>query len=188
MLKALINSFGGFSQVGMVVRDADKTMRYLAETLGVGPFFVHREIRPGDFYYRGSPSAAPVMTLGFAQAGAIQIEVIQQHNDVPSAYTEFLAAGREGAQHLSIWLDRDEYTRARTQLTFDTQLTIVHESGAGGARFAYFATLLAGGLMIEIAEAKTAGAREMFDGYAQASTGWDGSHPIRETISPGRTT
>src|SRR5580658_3016253 len=105
MLKPLINSLAGFSQVGMVVRDADKNMRYLAQTLGIGPFFVHREIKPDYFYYRGSPSAAPVITLGFAQAGAVQIEVIQQHNDVPSAYTEFLSAGREGAQHLSIWLD-----------------------------------------------------------------------------------
>jgi catechol 2,3-dioxygenase-like lactoylglutathione lyase family enzyme len=181
MLKPLINSLGGFSQVGMVVRDADKTMRYLAQTLGIGPFFVHREIKPDYFYYRGSPSAAPVITLGFAQAGAVQIEVIQQHNDVPSAYTEFLSAGREGAQHLSIWLDRDGYTAARALLIRDAGLTIVHETGDGAwSRFAYFETPLPGGLMIEIAEAKIAGAREMFDGYAKASMQWDGGHPIRE--------
>lgn len=180
MLKPLINSLGGFSQLGMVVRDADKTMRYLAETLGIGPFFVHREIKPQDFFYRGSPSPAPVMTLGFAQAGAVQVEIIQQHNDVPSAYTEFLSAGREGAQHVSIWLDRDEYTAARGLLTRDARLTIVHESGAARSRFAYFETPLPGGLMIEIAEAKTPGALEMFGSYAKASTGWDGSHPIRE--------
>lgn len=181
MVTGLVNSLGGFSQVGMVVRDADATMKYFSGTLGVGPFFVMRGLAPDDFYYRGKPSEAPVLTLGFAQAGPVQIEVIQQHNAVPSAYTEFLEAGREGAQHLSIWLeDRGAYDRAREQLTA-AGLTIVHEVGpAALSRFAYFASAIPGGLMVEIAEAKTPAAQEMFGGFARAAEGWDGRDPIRE--------
>lgn len=181
MLNPLINSLGGFSQVGMVVRDAEKTMRYLAEHLGVGPFFLMREITPDDFHFRGQPSEAPVLTIGFGQAGPLQIEVIQQHNDVPSGYKEFLAAGREGAQHLSIWLsDRDVYSRAREQLMNDVGLTLIHEAGAASwSRFAYFETAIPGGLMVEIAEAGIPVARELFDDIARASQGWDGKEPIR---------
>jgi catechol 2,3-dioxygenase-like lactoylglutathione lyase family enzyme len=176
----LINALGGFSQVGMVVKDADATMRYLSTTLGIGPFFVMREMAPDDFRYRGAPSAAPVLTLGFAQAGPVQIEVIQQHNDAPSAYLEFFAAGREGCQHLSIWFDdRDAYSRAREQLS-GCGLSLVHEAGeASWSRFAYFATNIPGGLMVEIAEARIPEARAAFENVAQAAVDWDGRDPIR---------
>lgn len=180
MAEALINSLGGFSQLGMVVRDAEATMRYFGETLGIGPFFVMSGVMPGEFRYRGQPSEPPVLTLGFAQAGPVQIEVIQQHNDAPSAYTEFLAAGREGAQHMSIWFDdRDAYWRAREKL-LAAGLVIAHETGPEEpARFAYFESRIPGGLMVEIAEAKTPATGGMFDRFADAAKDWDGEDPIR---------
>ncbi|TAL03730.1 MAG: VOC family protein [Rhodospirillaceae bacterium] len=179
MANVLVNSLGGFSQLGMIVADADKTMRYMTEKLGIGPFFVIRKITPEHFYFRGAPAAAPLMTLGFAQVGGMQIEVIQQHNDTPSAYTEFLAAGREGAQHASIWLGRDAYTDAREKL-IGNGLTIVHESRTPTqGRFAYFSTDVPGGFMVEIAEALSPGSPTLFDSVAQAAQGWDGTDPIR---------
>ena len=33
----------------------------------------------------------------------MQLELIQQRNDVPSLYSDFLAAGHEGMQHWSSW-------------------------------------------------------------------------------------
>jgi methylmalonyl-CoA/ethylmalonyl-CoA epimerase len=90
----MINRLGGIRQLAMVVKDADRTMRYLAKTLGIGPFFVVREDVPDDFRYRGHAAPAPVLTLCFAQAGPVQIELIQQHNATGSAYREFLGAGR----------------------------------------------------------------------------------------------
>jgi hypothetical protein len=180
MANGLISSLGGFSQLGMIVSDADKTMKYMTDKLGIGPFFVMRKITPGEFYFRGKPAPAPVMTLGFAQAGNVQIEVIQQHNDTPSAYTEFLAAGHEGAQHCSIWLDRESYTQAREKLLANG-FTIVHESRDESAgRFAYFNTDLPGAFMVEIAEARTPGTPHFFDTVAETGTNWDGTDPIRE--------
>lgn len=177
----MINALGGFSQVGMVVADIDQTMRYMTAKLGIGPFFVVRKVTPEDYYYRGAPAPAPLISLAFAQAGAMQVELIQQHNDAPSAYTEFLRAGREGCQHLSVWFsDRDTYTQARERL-FASGLTAVHENGARAmARYVYFATDIPGGLMIEIAESLTPNVRALFDGVAQAAQGWTGADPIRE--------
>lgn len=180
MVNTLINELGGFSQVGMIVRDVDETMRVMIEKLGIGPFFVAREAVPEDFHYRGEPSKPPVMTMAFAQSGPIQIELIQQHNDAPSAYTEFLGAGREGCQHFSIWFDdRDAYALAREKLV-DRGFELVHEAGqAASQRFAYFATDVPGGLMIELAEARTPIGGGLMDAIAAASEGWDGSEPIR---------
>jgi hypothetical protein len=165
----------------MVVKDADETMRYLYDTLGIGPFFVMRGYVPDDYRYRGRSTIAPVLTLCFAQSGPLQIEVIQQENNAESAYQEFLAAGREGCQHIAVWFsDSAEYTLARQRI-LDAGLALVHENGerAAFARFAYFETQLPGGLMIEIAEALTPNVKGMFERVSRESVGWDGSNPIR---------
>jgi hypothetical protein len=175
----LVNALGGFSQIGMVVADADKAMAYMADKLGIGPFYALREISPENYYYRGKPMSSPVITLCFAQAGPVQIELIQQHDDTPSAYREFLAAGREGCQHLSIWFaEHAAYERARGYID-GSGFTMVHESKSSWAPFAYFATDMPGGLMLEIAEARTPATRHIFEGVAKAAQAWDGADPIR---------
>jgi hypothetical protein len=177
----MIDSLGGFRQLGMVVRDVDATMRYMTEKLGIGPFYVVRKITPEDYSYRGERTTAPVMTLCFAQTGPLQIELIQQHNDAPSAYTEFLGAGREGCQHITLWFaDRPSYMQTRERL-INSGLTLVHENGPRAtAQFAYFATDIPGGLMLELAEALLPNVRGLFDLVAAESKNWDGSNPIRE--------
>src|SRR3546814_9763016 len=88
--------FGGFRQLGMVVRDCEAAMEQWGK-LGVGPFFM-MQFTVDDFMLRGRPSPAPDVTLCFAYSGPLQIELIQQHNDVPSVWREFLDSGRVGAQ------------------------------------------------------------------------------------------
>src|SRR6185369_10374617 len=131
--------FGEVRQIAFVVRDVERAMQYWIETLGVGPFFVLREITPDTFRYRGAPSPAPTLTIGFANSGTLQVELIQQHDDRPSAYRDFLASGREGLQHVSSWLTRAEYdaTMARA---LAAGAVVAHEGAmaGGGVRFAYF--------------------------------------------------
>lgn len=178
---ALINQFGGVRQIAFVVRDAEATMKVLAQTLGIGPFYAVRDYVPDDYHYRGEPAPAPRLTLAFGQAGVVQVEVIQQHNDAPSAYTEFLHAGKEGVQHVAVWFaDRANYELARGQM-LSAKWSLVHENGlkSQAARFAYFATSLPGGLMVEIAEALVPEAKPLVDMVASSAVGWDGREPIR---------
>lgn len=177
----MINALGGIRQLAMVVRDADEVMRHFAETLGVGPFYVMRNIKPGDYFYRGQPALAPELTLGFAQAGAVQIEIIQQHNDAPSGYLDFLSRGLEGCQHIATWFaDPAEYDAARRRM-LDAGLTLVHENGAAavGLRFAYFETALPGSLMLEISEALSPTIKPLTDLVTSSAATWDGTEPIR---------
>lgn len=166
--------FGDIRQIGMIVRDAEAAMKKWGE-LGVGPFFT-MNLKFDDFMYRGQPSPAPEVTLCFAHSGPVQIELIQQHNDVPSAYRDFLENGREGVQHISAWFGDHASYDAKRQALIDSGLELIQEGGsrASDARFAYFATQEPGGLMIEISEALIgdgAAGCQMMD---QAARQWDG--------------
>ncbi len=170
--------FGGIRQFGMVVPDAQKAMEEWAK-LGVGPFFT-MPFTFDDFIYRGKPSAAPEVTLCFAHSGPVQIELIQQHNDVPSAYTEFLERGRVGAQHVASWFEDHASYDAKRQDLLERGFIIVHEGAnrALDARFAYFETGEPGGLMFEIAEALLPAIRGNIDVMEEAARNWDGKRIV----------
>ena len=87
--------FGDIRQNGYVVRDIERAMRHWTETLGVGPFFYIEKVPVRNFRYRGAPSDLD-MSVALANTGALQIELIQQRNDAPSMYRDFLARGPEG--------------------------------------------------------------------------------------------
>jgi catechol 2,3-dioxygenase-like lactoylglutathione lyase family enzyme len=172
---------GAIRQLGIVAHDADAAMHYWTETLGVGPFFVLRSIQFAEFYYRGCPSASPTVTLCFAQSGALQIEIIQQHDAAPSAYRDFLATGREGPQHVAAWFaGRADYNKAYHRLS--TQgLNVVHQGKGAGADFCFAYFSRGEGLypQIEISEALQPAQTGFIARVSQAAQDWDGSHPVR---------
>jgi hypothetical protein len=166
--------FGGLRQLGMVTRDGEAAIRAWGRA-GVGPFFAMR-FRMADYVYRGVAGPGPEVTLWFAHSGPLQIEIIEQHDDVPSVYTEFLAAGREGAQHVAAWFsDPADYDAKRAGL-IGRGYTLAMEgmSRETGARFAYFEAGLPGGLMVELAEALIPGVAEGIRAMEDAARAWDG--------------
>ncbi|MCC6849847.1 MAG: VOC family protein [Deltaproteobacteria bacterium] len=174
--------FGVIRQIAFVVRDLERARAYWSDTLGVGPFFVLRELRPDTFRYRGAPSPPPAVTIALANSGDVQVELIQPLDDRPSAYRDFLASGREGLQHVSSWLTRAEYDAACARLAA-AGVSVAHEGAmmGGGVRFAYFATdAAAGGVMYEIADVAEPAVFPMMRMIADAAREWDGSDPVRE--------
>jgi len=173
---------GHIRQMGFVVRDADAAMRYWAETMGVGPFVVFRNLLFEDYLYRGKPAPGPVVTIGVAQSGPLQVEIIQQHNDAPSAYLDFLAAGREGFQHVSPWFDTPEAYDAAYARLAASGLEVVHEGHSAGSdiRFAYFSAKEGGWPQFEISEALRPAIRPLSEDLQRQAAEWDGTDPIRE--------
>jgi len=168
--------FGEVRQNGYVVRDIAVAMHHWTATLGVGPFFYFERAPITEFVYRGQPSPLAV-SIALANSGALQIELIQQRNDAPSMYRDFLAAGHEGLQHVAYWTE-----------TFDAELTRLTAAGfevgqsgcAGGAdgRFVYFRTEQHPGTVIELSE--VSGFKgEFFRYIAEQARNWDGKEPIR---------
>lgn len=176
--------FGPLRQVAFVIRDLDRALQYWTETLGVGPFFVLRNMCPENYRYRGRSSPSPRLSIALGNSGDVQVELIQQHDDRASAYLEFLQAGREGFQHVSSWLNRTDYD-ATMQQQRAAGVAVVHEGSipGSGVRFAYFATDDAsapGGLLYEIADVLEPHIYPVMQMISDAARDWDGAAPVRE--------
>ncbi len=106
---------GPATQLGFVVRDIDAAMRHWLDVFGVGPFLcMERGVSqpPATTYMREKPVLVE-LKLAFAFMGEVQIELIEQRNDAPSPYREFIDSGREGLQHLGFWVhDHAKATQA----------------------------------------------------------------------------
>lgn len=168
--------FGNVRQNGYVVRDIHATMKHWIDVVGVGPWYFIESVKTDWFTHRGAPSAM-TMSIALANSGDLQIELIQQTNDAPSLYKEFLDAGHEGLQHVAYW-SRDY------QALYDKALglgyAVGHEGQIGGpqGRFAYFDTGVHPGTVVEISD--ISGPKgQFFDHIRRVAADWDGSDPIR---------
>lgn len=171
--------FGPVRQLGFVTADLDKAMAYWTGTLGVGPFFVLHDVEFEDYHYRGRAADSPVCSFGIAQWGELQLELIQQHNDAPSVYREFLSAGRSGIQHMSAWFaERDSYEAARAE-GIGKGMALAQESRAEKGRFCYFETGRPDIPHLELAEGLAPNTKPFMERVAEAARDWDGSDPVR---------
>ncbi len=168
--------FGAVRQNGYVVRDIEAALRHWTQVLGVGPFFHFERAPLEDFRYRGEPSPLEV-SIALANSGPLQIELIQQRNDAPSTYRDFLAAGWEGLQHVAYWTTSFDVDLARIRgLGYE----VAQSGSVGGAngRFVYLATEDHPGTLVELSEVSGAKGR-FFEHIAELARAWDGSEPIR---------
>ena len=168
--------FGEIRQNGYVVRDIEAAMKHWIEVLGVGPFFYLEKAPVENFRYYGEPSGM-VASIALANSGPLQIELIQQRNDEPSMYLDFLNAGHEGLQHVAYWtrdFDRD-FERA-----LEAGFEVGQSGDVGGAdgRMVYFDTQGHPGTVVELSEISGPKGRT-FEWIAGQARGWDGSDPIR---------
>ena len=164
------------TQNGYVVRDIEAAMNHWIEVLGVGPWFYMESIPVEDFRYKGEPSPLD-FSVALANSGDLQIELIQQNNDAPSLYRDFLDAGNEGLQHIAYWTDTMDADLERL-LAAGYQVGQSGHVGNSG-RFVYFLTENHPGTIVELSE--VSGAKgEYFKKIKAASQGWDGSDPIRK--------
>lgn len=170
--------FGPIRQNGYVVPDIRAAMDHWVRVLGVGPWFYFDRVKVDWFRHRGEPSDIEV-SIALANSGDLQIELIQQRNDAPSMYREFLDGGRAGLQHVAFWTT--DY-----QALYDHALSIGykigHEGQIGGerGRFSYFDTELHPGTVIELSD--ISGPKGWFFEHVvkEAAVNWDGADPIRE--------
>ncbi|ETW94607.1 VOC family protein [Candidatus Entotheonella palauensis] len=171
--------FGAITQNGYVVRNIEAAMRHWIEVLGVGPWFYVERAPIENFEYHGEPSPVDV-SIALANSGALQIELIQQRNDAPSMYRDFLQAGHEGLQHVAYWTKTFE---ADLERILQLGYTIGQEGHVGTpGRFAYLSTEAHPGTVVELSDNSGPKGR-MFERIAEAARGWDGHDPIR-TVWP----
>ena len=168
--------FGPVRQNGYVVRDIEAALAHWTERLGVGPFFYVKEAPIEDFRYFGEPSGCRC-AIALANSGDLQIELIEQLNDEPSMYRDFLSGGREGLQHIAYWTETMDADLARAESLGYR----IGQSGTVGeqGRFVYFDTEAHPGTVVELSE--VSGRKgELFRHIREAAAGWDGSNAVVE--------
>ena len=170
-----IAALGPIMQLSYCPADYEAALAHWV-SLGAGPFFEIHHVQLEDVKFRGEPSAIDFsMALGYY--GDLQIELIRQHNDAPSMYTEWLAAGRDGVQHLCVLVDDIVETRRRVAAQGGTVLQEATLPGGAGAVI-YVDTGGGPGTVIEYLEIGEAG-RQGFAMMREAHRNWDGGDPVR---------
>lgn len=165
----------GIMQIAYVVEDIDRAVDDWTR-LGIGPFFLRRHVEYSEFVYQGKPSL-PDVSLAFAFSGETQIELVQQHDDAPSAFHDFRRERGYGMQHLGIVshdIDRDVRHLAKAGI-----LPVQSSRNARGIEAILFNADALGGGMLELVGATPV----LLDSFAQmkaAAANWDGSDPRRE--------
>jgi len=164
----------GVFQAAWVVADLEAAMRHWIENCGVGPFFVMENLQIEKMRYRGQPHEIN-FSVALAQAGPTQIELIFQHDDLPSVYRDAIAMGQTGFHHVGVWAhDFDRELKAYVEQGF----AVAFEGRSSGMRFAYVDTRRTLGSMVEILE-ENAAVRARFRDIADVAANWDGRDPIR---------
>ncbi|MFK8020455.1 MAG: VOC family protein [Pseudomonadales bacterium] len=165
-------------QSAWVVDDIEVAALHWAEHAGVGPFFVadYHEGVLEESTYRGAP--APItMKTALAQAGDMQIELIQPTGIHRNIYRDTVPVGKPAFHHIAVWTDNFEVDLAKY---VDKGFEIAASGRAGGAvRFAYIDTCASLGHMVELVE-DTQDVRSVFQMITDASLNWDGSNPVRD--------
>jgi hypothetical protein len=165
-------------QNAFVVNDIHEAMDRWTRIYGVGPWFFNPDVKVTAPLYRGQPTTAGY-AMALAQAGSVQIELIQPLDDQPSCYRDLYPKGTEGPHHIAIFAaDYDaEYAR---------YVGLGYEVAFSGSnrdmRFAYIDTSKDLGVMVEILE-DVASVREAFARVKEAGDHWDGTDPIRGSAS-----
>jgi Glyoxalase/Bleomycin resistance protein/Dioxygenase superfamily len=168
---------GPIQQIGYVVRDLDGAMQSWC-ALGVGPWFTMRNLQPKDCRYRGEP-CEPTISIAFANSGAMQIELIQQNDDTPSIYREFLDAQHEGFHQLAWWVTDFDALMHRAAAA---RWPVVWSGDAGDVRFVYFELEALISTVVEVMELNDL-SRGLAELVAGAAAAWDKTtDPVRSLL------
>jgi catechol 2,3-dioxygenase-like lactoylglutathione lyase family enzyme len=177
---AMSRFFGEIRQVAYLVPDIEAAMDHWAKVLGVGPWYYNPKIPIVNYTYRGQ-RYEPHNSVALANAGSLQIELVQTRDEVPSMYRDFLRAGCSGVQHFAYWTEAFDVDLARAEAAGFT-VCMGGEVGENG-RFVYFekpgATDSAlPGTVIELSEVLGPKGK-LFKMIREASVGWAGADPVR---------
>lgn len=170
-----------YCQIAWVVDDLDAAVRQWRQMTNVGPFFVGSHVGAmfTETKHRGLPVEIDI-SAAIAQAGPLQIELIQQHGAAPSPYRDIFAEGEGGLHHMCSFVDDvDAECRRYESVGFDVVLTSLI---AGQTPVAYVDTRPLTGCMTELM-GRHGLAAQMFAATAQISANWDGTDPIRDLTS-----
>ena len=174
--------FGKAEHVAFVVADFDAAVQRLLEA-GIGPVFTMRRIRV-PARYRGERHD-PLFSAAFAYTGSLQIELLCQHDETPSAYLEYIRRNPGGGMHHSAYFC-DSFDQALADASARGQtFDIVQEFIEPVSGFAYEIYVEPQGSADPLlAQLMVHGPMEpFFAEMERIAANWDGSEPERNALA-----
>lgn len=162
-----------FFQLGHVVDDVLAAAASWARTFGIGPFHVLPVV--DQRMIAGGEQRAVRIQVAVAQAGPVQIELIQQHCDTPSIYREWSRGGTSAFHQVATVTSDYDATKAHFEAL---GYTVAAESLSGGFRVAYVDTASDFGFYTEVVD-PAPGFLEQLHTISQTCADWDGTDPVR---------
>ena len=144
-------AFTETTQIGIVVRDLDATIRKYVDSYGIGPWQVHQFKREDiKEWYEHGQTVEPSMRIASAMVGQVQWELIQPLDD-KSIYARFLAEKGEGVHHIAVAAANfDETLAAEAKRGSDLVLNCELDGKFSGIKVAYLGTQRDLGVILEI--------------------------------------
>lgn len=162
-----------FFQLGHVVDDVFAAAASWVRAFGIGPFHVLPVVEQRANY--GDEIRAVKIQVAVAQAGPVQIELIQQHCDTPSIFQDWSRGGTSAFHQIAtVTNDYDGKKGHFEALGYE----IAAESHAGKFRVAYVNTASDFGFYTEVVES-TSGFLEQLRVISDSCAQWDGIDPVR---------
>ena len=163
-------------QSAHIVNDLEAACMKWVRTTGIGPFLIVPHIALSEYSYRGQKGEGLDFSVAIAQAGGIQIELIEQHCDRPSAYRDLIAKGQQGFHHICFYLENYDATQA---FYTDQGHVAAIDGMFGETRFCYIDTTAEIGCMVELVE-QNEFQSDYFRRIVEAAENWDGkTDPVR---------
>lgn len=163
-------------QHAFFVTDIEAACHHWIRTTGAGPFHLtwnHVGLR---HTYRGADSAAD-LSYAFGQHGPTHVQLIAQHDELPSIYRDMYAPGEQGLHHIACLVPEADLDAECAR--FEAAGYPVASTLWSRAEVAYIDTRPAIGCFLEL-HGKNADIDGVFANFAATADGWDGvTDPIR---------
>jgi len=157
-------------QNAYVVDNLQEAMERWTKLYGIGPWVILADVKGDNLTYRGEPSEL-VFSAAFVQTGEINIELIEQHTDGPSAFRDMFAPGEEGFHHVAIISEDYEGDKARFEAAGCPVATEFSSGPDSGIAFVDTREKL--GHMVELYQNEAA-IMGLYSVIRQAAENWDG--------------
>lgn len=165
-----------FVQNAYYVADLDAAIARWHRQFGLGPFIVRRDIALTCVRYRGGLAELHI-SAAHVQAGPVQIELITQHCDNPSAFRDMFRADEEGLHHVALLPeDHDAMVSHYEASGYTVATDIVTAEGRGAS---YMDCRQSLGHMIEVYRVNDS-LLSFYEYISQAAAEWDGRQLVIE--------
>lgn len=163
-----------YIQIAWVVPDLRAAIAHWSSQAGVGPFFYFDEVVYEAAVYRGVPWKPLRFHAAIAQAGEMQIELIEQLEEGPSMFRDLVPAGESRLHHMSTYTQDFEADLAHYRAS---GAEVVFSGLMKGVPVCWVDTSSTLGFLTELISTDPV-KEEIFARFRKAAEDWDGQDPI----------